>query len=79
MEAKDRAKELVEKFKDYAYVEWHGGEDEMTNEIAAKECALICVDEIISALKKNNPEYLKNTYWHPIDFYKQVIEEINKL
>lgn len=46
----EKARELVDKFKDYAYTSWHGGDDEMTTEEAAKQCAIICVDEILNAL-----------------------------
>lgn len=39
---------------------------------SAKRCALICVDEIIVTLKKLNPQYEEKTYWHPIDYWKEV-------
>ena len=46
----DKAKELYDKFFDLAYVSWMGGKDEMTQEEAAKECAIICCDEKLETL-----------------------------
>lgn len=65
-----KAQELVNKY-------WGKG---ITNDKEiAKQCALIAVDEIILILTKLNPEYEEKTYWHPIDYYKQVKTEIEKL
>ena len=70
MKAKEKAKELVEKY------EYNGVmiDDIRMSEEEAKQCALICVDEILNApqigsgwLNKYDP------YW------TQVKQEINKL
>jgi hypothetical protein len=61
-----KAKELFDKFKEYAYVEWHGGGDEMTNDMAAKECAIIAVDEIISACEYNHVESWNTDWWNGV-------------
>ena len=68
MEAKDKAKELVEKFTDIEnkYLEY-------TDHIQAKQCALVCVDEIISACEFNNVET------HNTDWWNKVKQEINNL
>jgi len=50
MTPKEKAIELFDKFKEYSYTAWHGGNDEMTTEQAAKECAIIAVDEILDIL-----------------------------
>lgn len=46
----EKAKELVEKFAEFSYVSWMGGNDEMTTEEAAKQCAIILCYEVISTL-----------------------------
>jgi len=61
------AKEMIEKFRGCAYVEWHGGGDEMTNEEAAKECADICCQYIIDAV----------TEPLLIEFWEEVKKSIN--
>lgn len=45
----------------------------------AKLCAIISANEVIDALKSSNPNYFKKTYWHPIDYWDQVKEEIERL
>lgn len=50
MTQKEKAIELIDKLKEYSYTAWNGGEDEMTTEQAAKECAIIAVDEILDVL-----------------------------
>jgi hypothetical protein len=45
----------------------------------AKRCALILCDEVIGALKKVAPDYEDKTYWHSIDYWEQVKQEIEKL
>ena len=65
MDAKEKAKELVDKF--YEGVEFSSKE-------RAKQCALICVDEILKSILNNfystNPQYRK---------CNRVKDEINKL
>ena len=74
MTAKEKAIELVDKFmpKVYCYL----GSGLLTNdyngEVAkenAKQCALICVYEIINILFQH----------HEIDYWKEVKQEIEKL
>jgi hypothetical protein len=74
MEAKEKAKELVGKFRGF----------EMPNEhIASKQCALICVDELIV---QNGELYLLSLGEKTIEYYKKqnaflfdVKSEIEKL
>ena len=63
MKAKDKARELVDKFKEYADDSSYGYDQE-----SAKNCALICVDEMI-----------KNAAWKNESYYKEVKQEIEKL
>lgn len=75
MTPKEKAKSLVEKFKDYAYVVWNGGNDEMTNENSAKQYALICVDEILLDKKVGYSKDIieEKKYWLEV---KQEIEKL---
>jgi uncharacterized protein YvpB len=77
MTSKEKAKELVDKFK-YNTRTWNfsnGWEDRFYN---AKDCALIAVDEILKVL---------NDYWNQdckinntkIGYYEEVKQEIEKL
>lgn len=70
-----KAKELYNKFFEYAYVPWNGGENECTQEEAAKECALICVEEIIDVVEENHAkscvkwpleDYISWQYWNKV-------------
>jgi predicted RNA-binding protein with EMAP domain len=61
MEAKEKAIELVER---YSFLEPE----------EAKQCANICVDEIIEALEHH--AWQNRNY---IDYYNEVKQEINKL
>jgi hypothetical protein len=69
MEAKEKAKELVSKFKFLTYPESNA---EFYN---PKQCALIAVDEIIEAIDWH--EYLYPDY--TAEYWKQVKYEIEKL
>lgn len=73
MIAEQKAKELIEKFKAFAY-EYEIGDIEETVEWNAKQCALICVDEIVEFMITddekhecaswcNSPEM---TYWYSV-------------
>lgn len=44
-----------------------------------KEVGVFCVDEVITALTRQNPNYKRYTCWHPIDYLEQVKEAINNL
>lgn len=69
---KEMAEELIERFQ----YELAGALYSPHNNISAKQCAIIAVEEIIKACTKSNPKYEETSYWHPIDFYKQVLEEL---
>lgn len=71
MTHKEKAKELVDRFTDYAdsfeCEVFTSDENQLKN---AKQCASICVDEIIKALKDNH-DYSKSvsvefTYWQEV-------------
>lgn len=72
MRAKDKAKELVEKFLPYSY--YHEMDNSMNRnyqqEDNAKQCALICVDEIIKQLDcisfNHDIEDLPFKYWEEV-------------
>ena len=68
MKAKDKAEELIEKFRDelnsFDEYDWI-----LTNK--AIQCALICVDEILEFMSK--ADFL-NDWW--INYYQQVKQEI---
>ena len=61
-EAEERAKELIEKFLSYAHSDWdeHSGYDEKSRKENAIECAIICVDEILSI------QLVKNGFWQVV-------------
>lgn len=44
----------------------------------AKACAAIHCRGVIDVLKKLNPDYEENTYWHPIDHWNKVLELLNQ-
>tara|TARA_R110001606_G_scaffold321263_1_gene468213 strand:- start:129 stop:356 length:228 start_codon:yes stop_codon:yes gene_type:complete len=75
MTAKEKAKELVEKYQ------FNGDmiDDVRMSEDDAIECALICVDEIINT--GINQDYIKQDGYmlSLVEFYEEVKEEINKL
>jgi hypothetical protein len=79
MNTESKAKELIEKFMDYAYVPWHGGADEMPQEEAAKQCALIALDEILTSKASAYPnQEIENgqvfkEYWEEV---KQKIKQL---
>lgn len=45
----------------------------------AKQCALICVEEMLANMEGKDPLYQQKTYWHPIDYWQQVKGAITKL
>ena len=72
MKSKEEAKELVDKYK-YRIV--RGVEIEQMSISLAKQCSLICVDEIIKSLW-----HLKHSFtFDEIKYYEKVKREINKL
>lgn len=91
-EVRAKAKELFDKFCqaitgecphtpycDEKECQWKGMTYCKVTQAEAKQCALICVDEIITTLIKRNPNYEANTYWSPIDYWQQVRTAINQL
>jgi small-conductance mechanosensitive channel len=72
MKAKEEAKELVDKYK-YRIV--RGVEIEQMSISLAKQCALICVDEILESHYKVLVGVMPKTY----DYWQEVKREINKL
>ena len=78
MTAKDKAKELVDRFYDTIEnnVELYKGEYLVT----ATQCALICVDRIIKSQEKSNDNYGGHSLTNlEIEFYQEVKQEIIKL
>jgi len=64
MTPKEKAKELVAKYKGFG----------MYNEsIAAKQCALIAVDEILNAIEQIFETFEERKYWQEV---KQEIEKL---
>ena len=72
-----KAKELVEKFKPYAD---RGLEDNDSNELtSAKQCALICVDEILASEQTAYPHQKIETGQVFKDYWLSVKSEIELL
>ena len=72
MKPKEEAKELVDKYK-YRIIK--GVKIEKMSISLAKQCALICVDEIMKSLR-----HLKHSStFDEIKYYEKVEREINKL
>lgn len=75
MTQKEKAKELVEKFMPFCFRVNEGGDIQVES---AKQCALICVIEILNSHKLDYDKRESTTYWHAYDFWQQVKEEIDK-
>jgi hypothetical protein len=67
MEAKEKAKELVDKFSNVALLDSY----------EAKQCALIAVDEIIENLVELSNGVF--TFIHNVEYWQEVKREIEKL
>ena len=67
MTPKEKAKELLDTFK-FADIYFVGGNKTMLQN--AKNCALLCVDEIIDTLNQSTLEF---------EYWEEVKQEINKL
>jgi hypothetical protein len=77
MEAKEKAKELIELFSDFVDYK----DDDCINEIEkilvnAKHCARISVNEAIEVLEENSM-YLGFHYYKVVEFYEKVLLEID--
>ena len=83
---KDKAKELVDKYRTYVriadYYDLNSSEDEIH---IAKQCALICVDEIIEAEHRiwekvsHIAHYVSYDQTTDYAYWQEVKKEINKL
>ena len=76
MTPKEKAKELVEKFYYYANLTERQAYQGRTEDYNAKQCALICVGEMIKELEGDWDDWMhepKDKYW------QEVKQEINKL
>lgn len=72
MNAKDKAKELISKFWIFADNSDTFGQHIIIKNFNAKQCALICVDEILNELTELHHKT-------PLLFWKEVKQEIEKL
>jgi len=73
---KEKAEQLIEKYKQYSQLEI--GYQGITSRIqSAKKCALIAVDEIIKLLVDLSDGNF--TYINDVMYYQEVIQEIEKL
>ena len=72
-----KAKELVDKFRFYQHSDFNENKSNQdSRQYRAKQCALICVDEILELqLEFAHDDNVTNI----ADFYKEVKQEINKL
>lgn len=75
MEAKEKAKELVDNYKEF--VSWGMFNDFEDRDKNAKECALICVDEKIETVKKLASN--EGTDWGELEYLQQIKQEILNL
>ena len=78
LSAKEKAKELVDKFNKIPSEE----PCFMISLNQSKNCALICVDEILEATKKRKPKIKPNTidfYFEYSGYWLDVKQEIEKL
>jgi hypothetical protein len=72
MTPKEKAKELVDKFKHQ--VRWKMGQEDVLKR--AKQCALIAVDEIIAQIE---PSVSMDVISARIKYWQEVKQEIEKL
>lgn len=68
MKAKDKAEELMKQF-DFVYIQNY------TSNFEVKQCALICVEEIIKAIDWHDFE----TPNKELNFWEEIKEELNKM
>ena len=77
MNEKEKAKELVDKFKPYTEkIDFFGDNVELKN---AKQCALIAVDEICYILEDNGLTFAEYHDKTTIEYWQQVKTEIENL
>lgn len=68
----EEAKEIIEKFKDIE-IGSEGSHSWGMTDWQLKQCAIIHVEGIIEVLKNLHPKYEEATYWHPVDYWQQVL------
>ncbi len=73
MTAKEKAKELVQKYRGFCT------ETEEMNQTTAKQCALICIDEIIEGINRLNFACHIKALQNDILYWEQVKTEIQNL
>lgn len=85
MTPKEKAEELINSFKHYAYYPKTNDDDVFVEKLNqnAKHCALICVDEIIKSdpinPRKNSPfEVTHQMVKEAVNYWKEVANEIAK-
>jgi hypothetical protein len=71
MTPKEKARKLVDKF-------YNATDDHWNQWYVAKQCALIAVEEILN-IKPNNPFIVNGYYKAPIQYWREVKQEIEKL
>ena len=78
MTPEEKAKELVYSFISYVHEDGscYGNHENIIEN--AKQCALICVDEILEATKVRVPT-VAMAYWKYNSYWEQVKNEIEKL
>lgn len=80
MTPKDKAKELIDKFKTYSYYDHHDmvtrQESKESHIESTKECALIAVDEVVAFIDEHMQGWLD---WDWKSYWEQVKKEIEKI
>lgn len=74
MTAKEKAKQLISKYS--PKLPFYTEKDNLNK---SKECALICVDEILTFIEDADPQSLSYELMGYRDYWQEVKEEINKL
>lgn len=79
MNTEDKVKELIDKFSEYSHSEWNedSGYDEESRIENAKQCAIICVDEILDVLGEAGVYSFADP--KVSEYWKEVKDKINQL
>lgn len=75
MEPKEKAKQLFDAVSKDAFE----GLGYYSHKKCSKRLAIICVDEIIKNMEGKKPYYIEKTYWHPLNYWRKVKEEIKNI
>lgn len=70
---KEKANDLVNKFFEFDFNEF------LSDEECAKQCALICVNEIIEELDFISELMTSNYDWHRNKYWQEVKQELEKI